>query len=241
MVSYVNINLINFPNSRKLELIDWLANISEHPTANHVPRNTNGNKMLTSCYWPSFLYWIHTDMFKKLLVEVNTDVNADILCIPNINFINTFFELSVASSVDCSFTWTKANAGSGNLWLGTMTTALPVAMAAPRTVTRERRGASSGKTIPTTPSGSGKESAAPDWVMGWGRGGRRSTLITVTRGAAKMLRASPGSHLVLCHSTPPRRWAGQRWVPPLCQLPRLEPPAGRRATHKPLSSWIPNL
>lgn len=45
-------------------------------------------------------------------------------------------------------------------------TALPVAMAAPSTVTMERRGASSGKMIPTTPRGSGKERAVPDWGMG---------------------------------------------------------------------------
>jgi len=63
-----------------------------------------------------------------------------------------------------SHTWMKANAGSGYFWLGTMMTALPVAMAAPRSVTMESRGFLSGRTTPTTPRASWKEKAEPDCV-----------------------------------------------------------------------------
>lgn len=47
-----------------------------------------------------------------------------------------------------------------------MTTALPVAMAAPRSVTMERRGFLSGRTTPTTPMASGKDRAEPDCGIG---------------------------------------------------------------------------
>lgn len=49
-------------------------------------------------------------------------------------------------------------------------TALPVAMAAPRSVTIERRGFLSGRTTPMTPKASGRERAEPDCGTGCRRG-----------------------------------------------------------------------
>lgn len=57
-------------------------------------------------------------------------------------------------------------AGSGYLGLGTMMTALPVATAAPSSVTREYSGLLSGRRTPTTPKASGTEMANPDSGMG---------------------------------------------------------------------------
>ena len=45
-------------------------------------------------------------------------------------------------------------------------TALPVVRAAPRRVTIERRGFLSGRTMPTTPKASGRETAKPELGTG---------------------------------------------------------------------------
>ncbi len=58
-----------------------------------------------------------------------------------------------------------SSAGTGHLWLGTTTTAFALATAAATIETKARRGASSGQTAATTPTGSWRRITVPSsWV-----------------------------------------------------------------------------
>lgn len=91
-----------------------------------------------------------------------------------VRFSNVFFlcftKLSTSLTHKLSHcTWMNVSVGKGYFWLGTITTALPVATAAPSVVTVERRVFLSGRMTPITPRASGMERAEPDCGTGWRR------------------------------------------------------------------------